>query len=106
MATIVNATLDSPEAKIVQINIPENEAINTPSVLTFAGAGLTNLNAAPVEYYANDITVTGQDTVTCTFSLTAVTALGFTVTKTAVAGGGGALQRRFMIYFHTRPFYA
>jgi len=105
MATIVSAVLDTPEAKILLVNVPENEAINTPSVLTFGGVGLTNLKAVPQEYYSVDITALNQATVTSTFSLTSVTNLGFTICKTSVAGGGGALARRYWVFIHTRRFY-
>lgn len=97
--------LDSPEAKIFELTVPQNDAIRTATVLTFAGGNMTNLNAAPIEYYVVDRTTAATNpTVTTSISISAVSALGFTVVATSVAGA--AVNRLFRVYMHTRPFYA
>jgi hypothetical protein len=98
------AEMDSPEAKILYFTLPEGDAVNSATVITFGGCGLTNLNAAPTEVFVTEISP-AVDAVTeaCLFSVTATSALGFSVVKTSVSGG--AATHTFAIYFHTRPFY-
>ena len=99
------AELDGTEAKILYFTLPEADAVNTSTVITFGGCGLTNLNAAPVEFYVTEITPTGAaPTVACAFTITATSAFGFTATKTS-ATVANAVVHTYAVYFHTRPFY-
>jgi len=98
------AELDSPEAKILYFTLPEADAVNTTTDITFGGCGLQNLNAAPTEVFVTEITpAVDTPSEACLFSITATSALGFSVVKTSVSGG--AQTHTFAIYFHTRPFY-
>ncbi len=105
MATsISNAILDTPEAKIITISAPENDAIRTQTVHTFGGANMMNLNAVPQEYYLVDTTNAAVNaTVTCSLAISAISATGFTTVATSVAGA--AVARTFNLYIHTRRFY-
>jgi hypothetical protein len=99
------AELDSPEAKILYFTLPEVDAVNTPTIITFGGCGLVNLNAAPTEVFVTEITNNAAaPTIATSFTITAATAFGFTATKTSVTVAN-AVVHTYAIYFHTRPFY-
>jgi len=101
----IAAELDSSEAKILYFTLPEVDAINTPTVITFGACGLMNLNRAPEEFFVTEITPTADaPTIATSFTITAATTFGFTATKTSVTVAN-AVVHTYAIYFHTRPFY-
>ena len=100
----VGAEVDSPEAKALYFTLGEADLVNTDTVITFGACGLPNLNAAPVEYFATEITpATDAPTGACNFSFKGVSSFGFAVVKTSAAAA--AAVHTFIIYFHTRGFY-
>ena len=102
--------LDSPEAKVFQIDVPENDPVNTPSAMTFAGAGplgggMGILNAVPQEVYWIEVTpVAAVPTVACCISISAVSTVGFNIIKTS-AQSAQAINHTYQVYIHTRRFY-
>ena len=105
MATSLSSViLDTPEAKIFELTVPQNDAIRTETVHTFAGLTMTNFNAVPREYFMVDVTpATANPTVTTTISISAISTLGFTTVATSV--GGAAVNRTYRVYMHSRRFY-
>ena len=84
-ASITGFLLDTPTYKIFDVAVPEVDAINVDTALTFAGATMQNFAGAPQTYWATEITAaTDTPTVNCNMALHAVTALGFSVFKTSV----------------------
>jgi hypothetical protein len=102
--------LDSPEAKVFQIDVPENDPVNTPTAMTFAGAGplgggMGLLNAVPQEYYAIEVTPNAAvPTVACRIAINGMSTTGFTVLKTSVQSAQ-AVNHTYQVYVHTRRFY-
>jgi hypothetical protein len=99
------ADCDTDEAKALYFSLPEVDAINTTTAITFGGCGLTNLKAAPTEVFITEITnAAATPTIATSFTITLATAFGFTATKTSVTVAN-AVVHNYVIYFHTRPFY-
>jgi len=102
--------LDTPEAKVFQIDVPENDPVNTPTAMTFAGAGplgggMVALKAVPQEVYAIEVTPAASvPTVACAIAITSVTTAGFGVLKTSVQSAQ-AINHTYQVYMHTRRFY-
>jgi len=102
--TVGGIVLDSPEAKIFDIDVPEGDPVDTATALTFAGGNMVALNAVPQEVFFTETTEAADaPTVTCNISLDLISRTGFTVVKTSVAGA--AVTHRWHVYIHTRRFY-
>lgn len=100
MATIYTGIveLDTPDYKIFEIAIPEVDAINTVTALTFAAGGISNFRGVPQVYWVVDVTPAGDaPTVGVTFGLFNVTATGFSTHKTAVTAAT-AVNHTFRVH--------
>jgi len=101
--------LSTNQDKILRLRMLNADAINTTTPLAFASTSLPVLNTTPVEYFVVEVTGGNANMVTACVSIegfsTAAngTCTGVTFTKTSVAGG--AMDRDFDVYLHTRPFY-
>lgn len=105
MAAFGTVILDSPEAKIFNVTINENEAVATDTLMLFAAGGMTNFNQAPQEKYWVEITDAAiVMTIDVAFGISAPTTTGFTLTKTSAAGVG-PIVHTFRVYMHSRRFY-
>ncbi len=98
-------TLDTPEAKIFDVTITEDEVVGTDNLMLFAAGNMTNFNQAPQEKYWVETTATGiVMTIAVTFGISAPTVTGFHLVKTSAAGVG-AIVHTFRVYMHARRFY-
>ena len=103
--------LSTTEDKILRLRMVNADAIQvTTATLAFAGNSLPVLNAVPTEYYIQEVTAGNANIappacISIEGFTTAAngTVTGITFTKCSVAGG--ALNRDFDVYMHTRPFY-
>jgi len=105
MVMSINAViLDTPEAKIFHINVPEDDAIGDQA-FTFVGLTMTSFNSAPMEKYIQEVTpintvCTGSGV---TVAISAISATAITFTKTSAVAA--AITRVFRVYLHSRRFY-
>jgi len=100
-----NIILDTPEAKIFEVVITEDEAVNNQTNMLFAAGGMTNFNQPAQEKFWVETTDTAiVMTIDVAFSIFAPTTMGFQLVKTSAAGVG-AIEHTFRVYMHARRFY-
>jgi hypothetical protein len=103
--------LSTREDKILRLRMVNADAIQvTTTTLAFAGNSLPALKCAPTEYFVTEVSAGAANIAppACIsiegFTIAANgTCTGITFTKCSVAGG--AMNRDFDVYLHTRPFY-
>lgn len=106
MAITINSVLDTPDYKIIDVIVPEVDAINQTDAFTFAGAGLSNMRETPQVYWMVPATTaaaapTGQ--VTC--SIEAISTTGFTATKTSATIALSGQSHTFRLFMMSKRFY-
>jgi hypothetical protein len=103
--------LSTRQDKILRLRVANADAIQvTTLTLAFAGNSLPALDRAPEEYFITEVTpgnanIAPPACISIEGFTTAAngTVTGVTFTKCSVAGG--AMNRDFDVYLHTRPFY-
>ena len=89
----VTSVFDGMYTKICTFTVLDNDAAGA-NAYTFAGAGMTDLPSAPIDYHVVK-TSAGQDTLNAPMGISAVAATGFTALKTFT--GGGANSNTFRV---------
>jgi hypothetical protein len=101
--------LSTSQDKILRLQMVNADAILRTDTLAFAGTSLPNLTRSPTEYFITEVTAGAANIAppACIsiegFTVAANgTISGIIFTKCSVAGG--AMNREFDVYIHTRPF--
>jgi hypothetical protein len=102
--------LSTSQDKILRLRMVNADAIQvTTATLAFAGNSLPALTRSPTEYFITEVTAGNANLappacISIEGFTTAAngTVTGITFTKCSIAGG--AMNRDFDVYIHTRPF--
>ncbi len=104
MAITCTSVDPSSKARIFDLTVPEGDAIGVPSVITWAGVGISDMDADPeVKFCVNRTPAASAPTGAANISIYAVTRAGFTAMKTAVAAG--AVDQVYRCYMYSKLFF-
>ena len=94
--TVSSVIQDTPTAKSFVIQVPEADAINVDTTLTFTTSGMTVFRGVPYVFAVQNVTPSGTVvTGACNIAIFTATTTNFHVQKTAVAAG--AVNQLFQV---------
>lgn len=98
----------TPQLRIFQLTQLEDDAIGTDTAFTWAGLvpALPNMTGTPYIVGFVEVTAAGtMPTAAATFSLSGISAAGFTASVTSVSPGATGIRHTFRVYLSSKmPF--
>lgn len=105
--TFAGIVMDTPQYKIFDILVPEDDAINVVTILTFNAGGLTDFDEDPQVFWSLEETQVGATpTVNTTVGIYAVSATGFRTMRDSVAPGApSGVSHTYRVFMTSRKIW-